>query len=204
MIQHRILVLMSDVGQLFFPPLSPPPLSLLPSQKEKYQTTVSSICTLHSTFDPAASLNPAHSPCSPTHNDGATLPTELGPAHLLRLRRMQQLMTVQLEKTDSVVQRKVARIHCERQELKEERRYCEIRCALFAYRVHVLMRDERRKEERSKQRQTNNKAKQHSTPKAVTFPTCIRHCGCWLPALVCVLVFHLQYLDRVFISLLQG
>ena len=29
--------------------------------------------------------------------------------------------------------------------------------------VHVLMRDERRKEERS------NKAKQHSTPKAVTY-----------------------------------
>ena len=28
----------------------------------------------------------------------------------------------------------------------------------------------RRKEERSKQRQANNKAKQHSTPKAVTFP----------------------------------
>ena len=35
---------------------------------------------------------------------------------------------------------------------------------------YVLMRDERRKEERSKQGQTNNKAKQHSTPKAVTFP----------------------------------
>ena len=34
--------------------------------------------------------------------------------------------------------------------------------------VHVLMRDE--KKERSKQGQTNNKAKQHSTPKAVTFP----------------------------------
>ena len=33
------------------------------------------------------------------------------------------------------------------------------------------MRDERRKEERSKQGQTNNKAKQLSTPKAVTFPT---------------------------------
>ena len=33
--------------------------------------------------------------------------------------------------------------------------------------VHVLMRDERRKEERSKQGQTNNKAKQHSTPEAV-------------------------------------
>ena len=32
--------------------------------------------------------------------------------------------------------------------------------------IHVLMR----KEERSKQGQTNNKAKQHSTPKAVTFP----------------------------------
>ena len=30
------------------------------------------------------------------------------------------------------------------------------------------MRDE--KEERSKQGQTNNKAKKHSTPKAVTFP----------------------------------
>ena len=34
--------------------------------------------------------------------------------------------------------------------------------------VHVLMRDE--KEERSEHGQTNNKAKQHSTPKAVTFP----------------------------------
>ena len=34
------------------------------------------------------------------------------------------------------------------------------------YIVHVLMRDE--KEGRKKQ--TNNKAKQHSTPKAVTFP----------------------------------
>ena len=32
------------------------------------------------------------------------------------------------------------------------------------------MRDERRMEERSKQGQTNNKAKQHSTPKAVTSP----------------------------------
>ena len=36
--------------------------------------------------------------------------------------------------------------------------------------IHVLMRDERRKEERSKLGQTNNKAKQHSTPKAVAFP----------------------------------
>ena len=34
--------------------------------------------------------------------------------------------------------------------------------------IHVLMRDE--KEGRSKQGQTNNKTKQHSTPKAVTFP----------------------------------
>ena len=34
--------------------------------------------------------------------------------------------------------------------------------------MHVLMRDE--KEGRSKQCQTNNKAKQHSTTKAVTFP----------------------------------
>ena len=36
--------------------------------------------------------------------------------------------------------------------------------------VHVLMRDEGRKEGRSEQGQTNNKAKQHSTPKAVSFP----------------------------------
>ena len=36
--------------------------------------------------------------------------------------------------------------------------------------VQQLMRDERKKGERSKQGQTNNKAKQHSTPKAVTFP----------------------------------
>ena len=36
------------------------------------------------------------------------------------------------------------------------------------YNIHVLMRDERRKEERSKQDQTNSKAKQHSTPKVVT------------------------------------
>ena len=37
------------------------------------------------------------------------------------------------------------------------------------YYIHVLMRDE--KEGRKKQaRSTNNKAKQHSTPKAVTFP----------------------------------
>ena len=33
--------------------------------------------------------------------------------------------------------------------------------------IHVLVRDERRKEERSKQDHTNNKAKQHSTPKAM-------------------------------------
>ena len=39
--------------------------------------------------------------------------------------------------------------------------------------VHVLMRDEKegtKKEDTSKQGQTNNKAKQHSIPKAVTFP----------------------------------
>ena len=48
--------------------------------------------------------------------------------------------------------------------------------------LHVLMRDERRKEERSKQGQTNNKAKQHSTPKAVHI-----HLGCAvLLCLVCL------------------
>ena len=40
--------------------------------------------------------------------------------------------------------------------------YSKIQC------VHV--REMKKKEERSKQGQTNNKAKQHSTPKAVTFP----------------------------------
>ena len=35
--------------------------------------------------------------------------------------------------------------------------------------IDVLIRDKKDRE-RSKQGQTNNKAKQHSTPKAVTFP----------------------------------
>ena len=35
----------------------------------------------------------------------------------------------------------------------------------------------RRKEERSKQGQTNNKLKQHSTPKAVTFPKNVHGLG---------------------------
>ena len=39
-------------------------------------------------------------------------------------------------------------------------------CTLYLP-VHVLMRDE--KEERKKQARSTNKAKQHSTPKAVTF-----------------------------------
>ena len=34
----------------------------------------------------------------------------------------------------------------------------------------IYVREMRRKEERSKQGHTNSKAKQHSTPKAVTFP----------------------------------
>ena len=37
--------------------------------------------------------------------------------------------------------------------------------------IHMYVNERRRrKEERSKQGHTNNKAKQHSTPKAVTFP----------------------------------
>ena len=46
---------------------------------------------------------------------------------------------------------------------------CKMKCVVVYY-IRVLMRDERRKEERSKQGQTSNKAKQHNTPKAVTFP----------------------------------
>ena len=43
--------------------------------------------------------------------------------------------------------------------------------SLYVYNVHVLMRDEKegRKKQASSNKQTN-KAKQHSTPKAVTFP----------------------------------
>ena len=48
---------------------------------------------------------------------------------------------------------------------------CTCTCSgICMYIVHVNERC-RRKEERSKQGQTNNKAKQHSTPKAVTFPS---------------------------------
>ena len=36
--------------------------------------------------------------------------------------------------------------------------------------MHVREMKEGRKKERSKQGETNNKAKQHSTPKTVTFP----------------------------------
>ena len=43
----------------------------------------------------------------------------------------------------------------------------QVQCC-FSIVVHVLMRDE--KEGREKQARTNNKAKQHSTSKAVTFP----------------------------------
>ena len=41
------------------------------------------------------------------------------------------------------------------------------KCSIVVSCIHVLIRYE--KEGRKKQGQTNNKAKQHSTPKAVTF-----------------------------------
>ena len=41
-------------------------------------------------------------------------------------------------------------------------------CVRMYMYIHVLMRDE--KEGRSKQGQTNNKAKKHSTPTAITYP----------------------------------
>ena len=44
---------------------------------------------------------------------------------------------------------------------------CYVHCIYSA--IHVLMTDEK-EDERGKQGQTNNKAKQHSTPKAVPFP----------------------------------
>ena len=63
------------------------------------------------------------------------------------------------------------------------------------------MRDE--KEKRSKQGQTNNKAKQHSTPKAVTFPKKNEHVGvlCCFALFVCLTLLasfflpsHLSYM----------
>ena len=44
---------------------------------------------------------------------------------------------------------------------------CEVVILLY---IHVFKREMRRKKERSKQGQTNKQGKQHSTPKAVTFP----------------------------------
>ena len=49
-------------------------------------------------------------------------------------------------------------------------------CVMFGVVVYIHLymyvreMKERRKKERSKQGQINNKAKQHSTPKAITFP----------------------------------
>ena len=43
-------------------------------------------------------------------------------------------------------------------------------CAYYNTQVGTCFNEMRGKEERGKQGQTNNKAKQHSTPKAVTFP----------------------------------
>ena len=53
--------------------------------------------------------------------------------------------------------------------------FCDRGLHYYNFIIHVLMRDERRKEERSKQGQlqTKNKAKQHSTPKAVTCISCV-------------------------------
>ena len=51
----------------------------------------------------------------------------------------------------------------------------------------------RRKEERSKQGQTNNKAKQHSAPKAVTFPK--------ENELVCKLAIHVHTCAAMLLSI---
>ena len=53
---------------------------------------------------------------------------------------------------------------------EQERNENLYKCIYTCIYTCTLMRDARRKEEGSKQGQTNNKAKQHSTPKAVTFP----------------------------------
>ena len=50
--------------------------------------------------------------------------------------------------------------------IQYERQY-NVYCIVYVtgtYSIYMLMRDERRKEEKGKQGQTNNKAKQHSTP----------------------------------------
>ena len=101
------------------------------SQKHKYQSTLR---TLHLTFEPPASPNHTH-PTSITSadvsdGDTCTLPTEMSHAHLSRLRHMQQLMTVQLEKTDREIHRKLANINRDKHELQEEIRYCQM-CHIY-------------------------------------------------------------------------
>ena len=69
--------------------------------------------------------------------------------------------------------------------------YCT--CSTCVYNVHVLMRDERRMEERSKQDQTNM-AKQHSTSKAVTYKV---HVSCGLLCMCsCALCYDVSFCSR--------
>ena len=51
----------------------------------------------------------------------------------------------------------------------------------------------RRKEERSKQGQTNNKAEQHSTPKAVTLPKKRVHVQLYLQLVYCIILQSWHY-----------
>ena len=93
-------------------------------QKHKYKTTLSSVRALHSTFEPPAGPNSAHSTSvSADIIEGDLLPNELSHTHLSQLRHMQQLMNVQCEKTDREIQRKVAKIGCDKLQIQQQIRY---------------------------------------------------------------------------------
>lgn len=83
-------------------------------QQHQYHTTLADVHNFQSTFEPPDSIR------LPTDSsDGSTLPTELSHAHLARLRHMQQVMMVQLEKADREIQKNVAKINHDRHKLEE-------------------------------------------------------------------------------------
>lgn len=84
------------------------------TQKHQYHTTLAGVRTFQLTSDPPSSV------CQTTDSGGGnTLPTELSHAHLARLRHMQQVMMVQLEKADREIQKKETKINHDRHKIEE-------------------------------------------------------------------------------------
>ena len=86
-------------------------------QKERYLETLSSVHSLQSTFEPK---NHTHSaPVSLSDED--QLAAGLNHTHISRLRHTQQLMSVQLEKTELEIQRRLGKINDQRVAIESER-----------------------------------------------------------------------------------